>query len=102
LQAVYQNNGFPRSNHPETSAVGVGNGEAQPAPVSGDSLPSAQKKIAPLNVIYRIEEGEQLRVGTVRIEGNEHVDAPSWAPELNTAARAVAFRPESAGDRDTC
>ena len=103
LQAVYQNNGFSKVKiTPETSAVGVGNGEAQPAPgSSGDSLPSAQKKIAPLNVIYRIEEGEQLRVGTVRIEGNEHVDAAKLAPELNTAAGQLLSPRNLAGDRDT-
>jgi len=51
-------------------------------------------------VIYRIEEGEQLRVGTVRIEGNEHVDAAKLAPELNTA-RALLSPRNLAGDRDT-
>jgi outer membrane protein assembly factor BamA len=51
LRAVYQNNGFSRVRvTPETNA-----GEANTG-------------VAPLTEVYRIEEGEQLRVGTVRLE----------------------------------
>jgi len=53
LQSVYRNNGFSHVRiTPETSAGATKAG-----------------KTAQLAVVYRIEEGEQLRVGTVRLEG---------------------------------
>ncbi len=84
LQALYKNNGFSKVRIiPETSA-----GETK----SG--------KTAPLAVVYRIEEGEQLRVGTVRLEGNEHVEAAWFAPFMNTEAGQLFSPRNLAGDRD--
>ena len=87
LQAVYQNNGFskvkitPETSTPETGAADTG----VPETGAGAGKASPQYGTAPLAVVYRIEEGEQLRVGTVRLEGNEHVDAAQLTPLLNTA-----------------
>jgi outer membrane protein assembly complex protein YaeT len=84
LQAVYQNNGFSKVKiTPETSA------EAAKA-----------EKISNLTVVYRIEEGSQLRVGAVRLEGNDHVDAAQLMPQLNTAAGQLLSPVSLAGDRD--
>ena len=66
-----------------------------------------RRRTAPLAVTYRIEEGEQLRVGAVRMEGNDHVEAAKLTPLLNTAAGPVALaaepgrRPRRAADRAT-
>ena len=96
LEAVYRNNGFARAkvvaetSTPETS-------EADPvAPNTGQ-----EPRTAPLRVTYRIEEGEQLRVGTVRIEGNEHVSTPALTALLNTAAGQLLSPLNLSGDRDT-
>ena len=84
LQAVYQNNGFSKVKvTPETSAGAAKAG-----------------KIAPLAVVYRIEEGQQLRVGTVRLEGNEHLDAAKLTPLMNTVAGQLLSPANLAGDRD--
>jgi outer membrane protein assembly complex protein YaeT len=84
LQSVYHNNGFAHVRiTPETSA-----GETK----TGTT--------APLAVVYRIEEGEQLRVGMVRVEGNEHVDAARLIAQLNTVAGQLLSPENLAGDRD--
>jgi outer membrane protein assembly complex protein YaeT len=98
LQAVYQNNGFSQVKiTPETNAAET---KARKAGVPGDSSSSQRSKTAPLTVIYRIEEGEQLRVGKVRLEGNEHVDAAKLTPQLNTVAGQPLSPQNLAGDRD--
>jgi outer membrane protein assembly complex protein YaeT len=112
LQAVYQNNGFSKvSVTPAISAAGAGRGDAQPVAgasaqpegsteAAGDKSSPPGGKTAPLTVVYRIDEGPQLRVGTVRIEGNEHVDAAKLVPQLNTAAGQPLSPQNLAGDRD--
>jgi outer membrane protein assembly complex protein YaeT len=85
LEGVYRNNGFaqvkvtPETSIPQTAANG---------------------KIAPLAVLYRIDEGTQTRVGSVRIEGNQRVPAEQLAPLLNTAAGQLFSPQYLAGDRD--
>ncbi len=99
LQAVYRNNGFSQvkvtaeTNTGEASASSAGTTESP----SNRSRPS---KTTPLTVVYRIEEGEQLRVGTVRLEGNEHVDAAKLTPLLNTVSGQPLSPENLAGDRD--
>jgi outer membrane protein assembly complex protein YaeT len=84
LQSVYHNNGFSHVRiTPETSAGATKAGTT-----------------APLAVVYRIEEGEQLRVGTVRLEGNDHVDATRLSAQLNTAAGQLLSPENLARDRD--
>jgi outer membrane protein assembly complex protein YaeT len=95
IQAVYQNNGFskvkitPETSTPETVVAN------SPAPV-----PQKGKKIAPLLVVYRIDEGEQLRVGAVALEGNDHVEAGKLVSLMNTAAGQLLSPQNLAGDRD--
>ncbi|MGA9069280.1 MAG: POTRA domain-containing protein [Terracidiphilus sp.] len=84
LQAVYQNNGFPKVKiTPETSAETAKAGQS-----------------ANLAVVYRVEEGQQLRVGAVRLEGNEHLDAAKLTPLMNTVAGQLVSPANLAGDRD--
>ncbi|MGD0682920.1 MAG: POTRA domain-containing protein, partial [Terracidiphilus sp.] len=84
LQALYQNNGFSKAKIiPETSAAETKSGTT-----------------APLTVVYRIEEGAQLRVGTVRLDGNEHADAARLSLLMNTVAGQLLSPRNLAGDRD--
>jgi outer membrane protein assembly complex protein YaeT len=84
LQTLYQNNGFSKATiTPETSAAETRAG-----------------KTTPFTVVYRIEEGKQLRVGTVRLEGNEHADAARLALLMNTAAGQLLSPQNLGGDRD--
>ena len=50
--------------------------------------------------VYRIEEGDQMRVGTVRIEGNEQTAAARLMPQLNTVPGQLLSPANLAGDRD--
>ena len=99
LQAVYHNNGFssvkitPETSTPETSLPD------SPAPLKSTASASANRA-APLAVTYRIEEGPQIRVGAVRIQGNNHVDAASLTPLLNTVSGQLLSPQNLAGDRD--
>ncbi len=106
LQGVYENNGFSHVKiTPETSTPETGLAE-NPAPEQGATpAKSAQpvvagKKAAPLTVIYRIKEGVQQKVGTVRIEGANHVDAAQLTPLLNTTPGQLLSPRALAGDRD--
>jgi outer membrane protein assembly complex protein YaeT len=84
LQALYRNNGFSK---------------VQITPVT--SAGAAKKgKTAPLAVVYRIEEGDQLRVGKVSLEGNEHVETARLTPLMNTSAGQLLSPRNLAGDRD--
>jgi len=86
LQAVYQNNGFPWVKiSPETSK-----------PEEAD----AKGKTAPLTVVYRIEEGRQVRVGSVQLEGADHAEPARLMPLLNTAPGQLLSPQNLAGDRD--
>jgi len=102
LQALYQNNGFPKAKiTPETSAAVTAKTVANSTTVPpGDRYSSTRSTTAPLTVIYRIEEGEQQRVGSVRLEGNEHVDAVKLMPQLNTVAGQLLSPQNLSGDRD--
>jgi outer membrane protein assembly complex protein YaeT len=109
LEAVYQNNGFskvkvtPETSTPET--VVADNSTLDPASKPANPVParssSAAGQTAPLTVTYRIDEGEQLKVGTVRIEGAGHLDAAPLTPLLNTTAGQLLSPRNLAGDRDT-
>jgi len=84
LQNLYQNNGFSKARiTPETSAAGM-----------------KTNKTNPLTVTYRIEEGEQLRVGTVHLVGNAHAEAAQLALLMNTVAGQLLSPQNLAGDRD--
>jgi len=99
IQALYRNNGFAKIRiTPEASTAGSGEASAQPIPRGPSS--SQQRKTAPLSVVYRIEEGAQLRVGTVLLEGNAHVDAAKLTPLMNTAVGQLLSPQSMTGDRD--
>ena len=97
LQAVYQNNGFSKvkvtaeTSTPETLAVDQG-------PPRGGGVP--QEHTAPLAVTYRIDEGQQLRVGSVTIEGNDHIKADALTPLLNSIPGQLLSPQNLAGDRN--
>ncbi len=105
LEAAYRNNGFaqvkvtaetstaetnaPRADSPDTAAAG-----ADPAGSMGDT------ESAPLKVTYHIDEGPQVRVGTVRIEGNAYMNSGMLMPLLNTVPGQLLSPQNLAGDRD--
>jgi outer membrane protein insertion porin family len=97
LQAVYQNNGFSSVKvTSKTNQIETSTSEAH----SRSSLRGSTKPEG-LAVVYQIEEGAQLRVGTVTLDGNEHVEAPKLLPLLNTSAGQLLSPQNLAGDRDT-
>ncbi|MGP8270846.1 MAG: POTRA domain-containing protein [Terracidiphilus sp.] len=102
LETVYQNNGFtkvkitPETSTPETSLADA----SAPATSAGTGKAGMQSKTAPLAVVYRIEEGPQLRVGSVRLDGNAQVDAGKLTPLLNTTAGQLFSPRNLAGDRN--
>ena len=105
LQAVYRNNGFssikvtPETSTPETVAPDNSAPAASTVP-----RPSQASKLglrtASLDVTYRIEEGKQIRVGAVQLDGNDHVEAGKLTPLLNTASDQLLSPQNLAGDRD--
>jgi outer membrane protein assembly complex protein YaeT len=99
LQSVYQNNGFSEVKiTPETSTPETVSADSEADTVGGKA--GAGSKTAPLSVVYRIEEGKQQRVGSVRIEGNEHVGADKLIPLMNTTAGQLYSPRDLAGDRE--
>ncbi len=91
LQNVYRNNGFP--NVKVTAQIST--------PAAGSKANRrARAKTAPLIVTYHIDEGQQLRVGTVRIEGNRHINAGLLTPLLNTIPGQLYSPRNLAGDRN--
>jgi outer membrane protein assembly complex protein YaeT len=98
LQSVYQANGFANvkvsadTNTPETVQADHSSVAPAPAIAAGGS--------EPLTVTYTIDEGAQMKVGTVRIEGNAHIETAKLSPLLNTISDQL-FSPQNlAGDRD--
>ncbi|MFZ0744596.1 MAG: POTRA domain-containing protein [Terracidiphilus sp.] len=93
LEAVYQNNGFSKVKvTPDVSTV-----ETTDANTQATSSTSSSSGIA---VDYHVDEGDQQRVGTVKLEGNDHVDTAKLVPLLNTAAGQLLSQQNLAGDRD--
>jgi outer membrane protein assembly complex protein YaeT len=108
LDAVYRNNGFskvkikPETSTPETGLADNSSAETaqKPARFTAGRHSSVNSETAPLAVVYHIEEGEQQRVGSVRIEGADHVDLAKLTPLLNTTAGQLLSPRNLAGDRD--
>lgn len=90
LQATYQNNGFSKVKiTPQTSPMEApGDAQHQHPTPSG------------LKVVYQIDEGQQQRVGNVKLDGNEHVDADKLLALLNTEPGQLLSPRNLAGDRD--
>ena len=97
IEAVYQNNGF--------ASVRVTASTSTPETILADTTPSSttanEPKTAPLAVTYHVDEGEQMRVGAVTIDGNAHLEAGALTPMLNTTAGQLLSPQNLAGDRDT-
>jgi len=91
LQAVYQNNGFTKVKVTAETDAGAESDAVQAGSRTGT---------APLKLVYRIEEGPQLRVGTVKLDGAVQVDAAKLTPLLNTTAGQLLSPQNLAGDRD--
>ena len=85
LESVYRNNGFA---------------EARVTPEISEPDPVRHGKTAPLSVTYRIDEGRQTLVGSVRVEGNQHLAADQFTPVMNTTAGQLFSPQYLAGDRD--
>jgi outer membrane protein insertion porin family len=107
LTTVYHNNGFssvkiiPETSAPEVSRPNATRSVAASAARAAVSGATALlSRTAPLNVIYHIEEGKQIRVGKVNIEGNDHSNAATLTPLLNTAPGQLLSPQNLAGDRD--
>jgi outer membrane protein assembly complex protein YaeT len=86
LETVYHNNGFPR--------VKVTHATNSPEGANGNV------KTAPLEVTYHIDEGAQVRVGSVRLEGVEHGAPERLIALLNTAPGQLLSPQGLAADRD--
>lgn len=97
LQAIYQSNGFPNvkvtaeTSTPETVEAEDGSARAH--------LPVLARTV-PFNVTYHIEEGQQLRVGSVAIDGNTHIATGTLIPLLNTIPGQLLSPQNLAGDRN--
>jgi outer membrane protein assembly complex protein YaeT len=91
LQGVYQNNGFSNAKiTPETSLTATPENDP----------PGQHHKPASLKLVYHIEEGQQQRVGSVELAGNDHVDTEKLLPLLNTETGQLFSPRNLAGDRD--
>jgi outer membrane protein assembly factor BamA len=124
LQAVYRNNGFSQvkitseTSAAESTKAGVpsdrsssqgwkagvpsdrSSSQGWKAGVPSDRSSSLGWKTAPLSVLYRIGEGPQQRIGSVKLLGAERVDPQKLLPLLNTAAGQLLSPQNLAGDRD--
>jgi len=92
LEGVYRNNGFAQAKVSCETQVPSKNAEIKP----GAKL----HKVLPLAVVYHVQEGEQIRVASVKIEGNDHFAADKLQPQLNTIAGQLYSPQYLSGDRD--
>lgn len=93
LETVYKNNGF--SNVKITPEIGPAKPDGRKAPNN-----AAADSSSPLAVVYHISEGPQQRVGSVRLEGNKHIDTVHLTALMNTEAGQLFSPRNLAGDRD--
>jgi outer membrane protein assembly complex protein YaeT len=86
LEALYRDNGFAQVKVTSESRVAAQD--------------SHGKRTAPLTVFYHIAEGEQQRVGTVEIDGNQHIPAIRLQALMNTTPGQALSPRDLAGDHD--
>jgi outer membrane protein assembly complex protein YaeT len=98
LENVYQANGFSNvkvtaeTNTPETVQAD------HPAVASAQTIDARRSET--LTITYNVDEGAQMKVGTVKIEGNTRIETQQLSPLLNTIPEQL-FSPQNlAGDRD--
>jgi outer membrane protein insertion porin family len=98
LESVYQNNGFSHVKvTPETGPLASGTSASN---ASAKRMVSDVDATAPLTLLYHIDEGPQQRVGSVQIDGNEHVQTGKLLGLMNTEAGQLFSPRNLAGDRD--
>ncbi len=96
LENVYRNNGFSQVKvTPETSTPETADNSQTGAPAQ-----QAGARVAPLKVVYRIVEGQQLRVGAMQLQGNAHIPTATLTALLNTAPGQMLSPRNLAGDHD--
>ena len=109
LEAVYQNNGFSKvkitaeTSTPETlvsDSRDAENSPKQSAAASSARETAADNRAAPLTVTYHIEEGPQVIVGQVKLEGADRQEAARLMPLMNTTSGQLLSPRNLAGDRD--
>jgi outer membrane protein assembly complex protein YaeT len=99
LETVYRNNGFAQvkvtagAAVPDTSAFNSALPGAEAA-----ARRQASPRIAPLHVTYHIAEGQQIKVGTLQLEGNDHVSAAALTALMNTTSGQLLSPRALAGD----
>ena len=100
LEGVYQQNGF--ASVKVTPEIEQGSGGRDQGAGTEEFRGGRQRgtKEALLRVAYRIDEGPQLRVGAVKIEGNAHIEASKLTALMNTAAGQPLSPQNLAGDRN--
>jgi outer membrane protein insertion porin family len=97
IQGVYQSNGFahvkvtPETSTPETVIAD------NPSP---NGPQTTVDRSAPLQVIYHIVEGQQLRVGTLSIEGNSQIATTTLTSLMSTTAGQPLSPLNLSGDHD--
>jgi outer membrane protein insertion porin family len=93
LEGVYQSNGFSKVKVIPETLIG---GNVVSAPGQGTVRSSTE----PISVVYHIEEGQQQRVGELRLDGVVNSDQSKLLALLNTSPGQL-FSPQNlAGDRD--
>jgi outer membrane protein insertion porin family len=94
LQAVYQSNGFSEVKvTPETLIAGN--------VVSESAQGTVRSPAEPVSVVYHVDEGQQQRVGELRLDGVAKSDESKLLALMNTSSGQL-FSPQNlAGDRDT-
>ena len=92
LEAVYQNNGFSKAK--VTPEIGPSQS------LDSKSVIPTPPTAAALAVVYHIDEGQQQRVGEVRLEGDEHADKEKLTALMNTVPGQLLSPQNLAGDRD--
>lgn len=98
IENVYQANGFSNvkvtaeTNTPETVQAD------HPAVSSAPAIDARRSE--PLTITYNVDEGAQMKVGTVKIEGNAHIETQKLSPLLNTIPEQLFSAQNLAGDRD--
>ena len=101
LEAVYRDNGFSQVKvTPETSTPETVEADNPPPAADAAGRQIAFARIAPLDVTYHITEGQQLHVGTMQIEGNEHIPAATLTALMNTTPGQLLSPRNLAGDHD--
>ena len=96
LETSYKNNGFAQVKIvPEIGALETVDNQPPAGGKQPVVAPSTQ-----LTVNYHIAEGPQVRVGSLRIEGNRHIPTGTLLARLNTTPGQMLSPLNLAGDQD--